>query len=335
VGKAIRGRQNWKDSGMLRHPGTDRPRLRSSERSSGTCPRRLFAPLALVAGLLGVAACGGSSPERDAARQLESALEQLSDQGVDVDLGGLGGEGGISIDLGEGGMSMGQNLPRPDWLPSGFPLPDGLNISYALNDMGSGEAGLGGSVPGDVAAVRAEVVGAMERYGARLLQDEPGAVEALTFLLADETAVYAVFFDQGDGTTQLTYTFTSDADVEQLEFLASGPRTGPGSAVAVIDADVFRSEGTCEIGPNFAIFFSTGDPDEPQISLQVDATGTETIANGNVTVVTTGGDMRMWLLSNTGQTARFDDTTIVAAGDMLDIMTGDTEIPGSIDVTCR
>lgn len=50
----------------------------------------------------------------------------------------------------EEGNVDGINLPPPDWLPTGFPLPRGISISHINNQLAGGEGGrfLTGFIPG-------------------------------------------------------------------------------------------------------------------------------------------------------------------------------------------
>jgi hypothetical protein len=90
-----------------------------------------------VATALALAACGGDAPEVGATSADDRASDAGSEgaAGVDVTIGGDDGE--VLVVTSE----------RPDWLPVWLLLPEGLDISAAMNTPGSGEAAVTGSVP--------------------------------------------------------------------------------------------------------------------------------------------------------------------------------------------
>lgn len=305
-------------------------------------PRRRLAlsvPLTLGAAalVLSTAGCGGgeAASERLAEEILERSAEQASgndgeDIDIDLDIDG-DGSGSVSVDMGNGQMAMGEDLPRPDWLPSGFPIPDGAKITYSVNDVAAGQAGLGGDAPGTLDQVRSGYVSAMESFGARLITPEGYDDRSLVWQIPDgRVAEIALLSIQGGG-VQFTLALNVEEDIERLEDAVAGPSEFLGRAVAVVDAETFIGEGTCQLAVDYANFASTGDPTEPQISVSVQGSS----VNGTVTVVDESGDVRIWILSESGDTTgSFDRSSISVAGPVMNVMTGDVDIPASIDVTC-
>jgi hypothetical protein len=312
-------------------PGSRTPALRIT----------FAAALALVA-----AACGGSeaASERIAEEILERAAEQAGegrgDVDVDFDLDG-DGSGGVSVDMENGQMAMGQDLPRPDWLPGGFPLPDDLNITYAVLDNEVSAAGLGGDVAADPTKVRDDHIGAMESWGARLVNDVDSSSELmmLAFVLPDGRVARTVYLDPGNGGTQFSLEIREE-DLERLEFEVSGPKQGSGVGVAVIDGERYEAAGRCEIGPDYASFSTDGGAGGgDDVSITVSRAGEVNMSNATVSRVDLEtGDMVIWLLAaaegNVSQ-GEFDTSSITAEGQFSNMMGELTDpTPGTIEVRC-
>jgi hypothetical protein len=310
-----------------------------------TLPRRHRAlGLGLALALTAVGCGGSSSPEEQAARQISEALEGID--GLDgIEIEGLeelleGGAGNISVQGEAGGMAMGTDLPRPEWLPAGFPLPEGSITATAI-EADESSAGLWIDVPGTLAQVRADQVAALEAWGARLLtpRDEIDDASSLVFATPDDRTLRTGYGELGDRVA-VTIEFTSE-DVAVAEDAVAGPSESAGTATVVIDAAVFTAEGTCRFGPTYATFeAATGDT--ISISLQNDGTGR---IGSSVSVTEISEDtMMLWLLTDLPDTdATFSpaDGSIAVRGVFADLMGLDAEggssnnVPGSADVTCR
>jgi hypothetical protein len=292
--------------------------------------------LALIA-----AGCGGgeAASERFAEELLERAVEGAGD--VDIDIDG-DGTGGVSVDMGDGQMAMGQNLARPDWLPNGFPLPDDLNITYAVLDNEVSAAGLGGDIPAEPLAIRDRHIAQMESWGATLVNegDSLGDLMTLAFVIPDGRVARTVYLDPGNGTTQFSLELRSE-DLELLQYEVSGPKQGPGVGVAVIDGTRYETEGRCEIGPDYASFSTeSADGDGDDISITVTRAGEVNMTNATVSRVDfTTGDMTIWLLAATeGNVSQgtFDGSSITSEGRFSN-MTGELTEPvsGTVEIRCN
>lgn len=317
------------------------------QRSTSPTTTLLGLGLALA---LAAAACGGSSsPEEQAARQISEVLDGIDGlEGVEIEgleelLDGDGdgdGDGDISFSVEAGGMAMGTNLPRPDWLPSDFPLPEGASITATAIEADESGAALWIDVPGTLEQVRADQITALEAWGARLLtpREEAGDRLSLAFVTPDDRTLRTGYGDVGDNVF-VTIEFTAE-DVEAVESVAVGPSEGPGTATVVIDASTFTAEGTCQIASNFAGFETTSG-DSISINVQEDGTG-RVSSQVSVTEITED-TMMLWLLTDLPDTeATFSaaDGSIAVRGVFADLMNlgadGPTNnVPGSADVTCR
>jgi hypothetical protein len=76
--------------------------------------------------------------------------------------GFLGNDSECPETFSEGGVTDGIDLPAPDWLPTGFPLPEGLSIRHINDPPDSGTRVItgfapGGDLPAIVTALRADV----------------------------------------------------------------------------------------------------------------------------------------------------------------------------------
>lgn len=258
-------------------------------------------------------------------------MERATGEDVDIDFDG-DGSGGVRVATGAGEMAMGEDLPRPDWLPSGFPIPDGATITYSVNDVDAGQAALGGDAPGTLEQVRSGYVAAMESFGARLITRDGDDDRSLVWEIPDGRVAQIALLSIEGGGVQFTLALNVEDDIERFEREVAGPSEGIGRAVAVVDGESFEGEGVCQFGGNYANFGSTADPTEPQIAVAVQGNS----VSGTVTVVGDDGNLRIWILSEDGSSVgSFDDSSISASGTGMNLMTGDVDIPMSIDVRCE
>jgi hypothetical protein len=297
-------------------------------------------PVGVALLLVAATACGGG--ESASERLAESIIEEgisASGEDVDVDID-FDASGGFSADIGDGQMAMGDDLPRPDWLPNGLPLPDGLAIKASAVDPEVETDVLWGDVDSTGPQVRDAHVGALTAWGAQLIGD-PAAVaerDTITFALPDGRVLETSYYDTGEGRTQFTLEIAV-RDLEQVEFEASGPKVGPGVATATIDGDTFEAAGQCEMGPGFASFIPEFQPGDDEVSISVSEAGPVNLTNATVGRSDfETGEVVIWVLAATEANVSqgtFDAGSISVEGEFTDLMNFDTgAVNGRIDVRC-
>ncbi len=313
-----------------------------------TSPTTTALGVGLVLALTAVACGGSSAPEQQTARQIAEALEGIDGlddveiEGLDDLLGGDGdGDGNISFSSEAGGMAMGTDLPRPGWLPAGFPLPEGGSITATAIEADESGAAMWLDVPGTVEQIRTDQIDALEAWGARLLtpRDEAANQLSLVFASPDGRTLRTGYGDVGE-TVFVTIEFTTE-DIEVAEAAAAGPQEGPGRATVVIDATTFTAEGTCRIDAASASFDTTGGGDTITIWLQDDGTG-QLLPSASVTRISEDS-MASWILADpeaSDASLSPTDGTFSIRGEFIDLVSmgadgSSSAVPGSADVTCR
>lgn len=295
--------------------------------------RRHHSIVLLVAAGTMLASCGGVS-ERVSENVSERLIERAAGEDVDVDFDLDDENGGISVRTGAGDMAMGSDLPRPDWLPNGFPLPEGMLITYAVNDADAAQAAIGGEVPdASLEDVTADFRAKMDAYGARSLGSAGTDDRAMSWELPDGRFAEAAVIAVTDGGVQVTIAIDANRDIAEAEDQARGPQDSSGVAVANVDGERVESTGTCSLSGTFANFTPDAtDPTDPQISVAVQGES----VNGTVSVVADDGMPSIWILGDGlgTTTGSHDDRSIRAAGVGMNVMTGDTDVEIAIEVTC-
>lgn len=303
--------------------------------------RRISVAIASTVAVALTACGGGGSPaERSAERQLAEALDDLSDEGVDFDLGDLedlagGGSGGISIDSDEGSMAMGVDLDPPEWLPSNYPLPDGFSINAVVSDPEAGNS-LTGAAPGSLDDVRADHVAAVRQWGAEIFQDDELVAERLllSFRSPSDGVLYLAFADMGDNSVYITITFSTE-DPDEVEQILAGPRDVLGTAVAQLDGETITAEGNCQIGVSFATFFSASDGTSDEVFVNVnDEMDDTTSINATITQLSTDGNVAIWMLTSQTATGDATQTSIDIEGEFTNMADTSKVTRGSIEVSC-
>lgn len=183
----------------------------------------------------------------------------------------------------EGGIIDGIDLALPEWLPGGFPVPEGTSIRHISDDGPSGRRVITGFIPGgDGAAVVAAMGGDLRTAGYELLLAADGFLPVANVALAalDAEAGVIVWFDTaaeqlpvrvGDecpwqAGLLVEMQFEETSAVEARERFGGSSLTF-GSARAAVGGREFAADGECLVLDGTYTFAAiTGD----QIGLQFD-----------------------------------------------------------------
>lgn len=169
---------------------------------------------------------------------LEEVLEELSDEGIELDINNDGG--GFTVSNDEGDFSMGTDLDPPDWLPSGFPLPDDISIQGHGDE--DDQQSLLAIHEGDlnVVAERDRLADWFGSNGYDLLLDDTTNGQLSMAAVSSDGEVVDVAARGNTFTIEISrrdITFDQQDAAEVIE--------GTGTATINIDGDSYTVDGTC------------------------------------------------------------------------------------------
>lgn len=249
----------------------------------------------------------------------------------------------------DGGLVEGIDLPAPEWLPTGFPLPAGVSLRH-LNHLYLGDADIvTGFIPdGDVEAIVAFMRTALAEAGyEKLLAAEgfvPVANDAFVTLSGGTTArlvsVGAVEQDAPVRVSEdecprrpgvlLTLRLES-VDAEAARARYENSSLTHGTAGAVIAGVDYVAKGECFIHDDTYTFSTTADGD--LIGLQFDQSGARAVGHANVDVE---GEAVFNLDAETSAPTFLVTTSgFSVAGTFIDGLGDAGRVDGTVDVTCR
>lgn len=289
--------------------------------------RHLAVPTA--AALLVLGAC---SAEDVVESGIEEAIERSaeSDGAGDVELDIDAEDGSFSMEIDGAQAQMGTDLDVPDWVPDGFPLPDDLSISMAVEE--NGQSVINGSSSASAADVREDVLGWLEGNGYELLADvdEP---ERFRFVAARGDDVL-----EGDLAAGGFQLMASQRDVTYERQDAAESREGAGSATVAVGAIQTVLDGTCRIqGGDYLFEYTEMDA---SANVSVYAVG-EQPPSGSAFVMTADLETSEFIQYSINFPMGNDDEPQVTTGEAgfgvsgtwFDMLGGEP-VQGSIDVTC-
>jgi hypothetical protein len=279
--------------------------------------------------------CGGGD---DAAAQLGGddaaaipdgvgeVLEQVVGNGVDID---IGDDGAVGMSMGEGSAQMGTDLPVPDWVPAGFPLPDDLAISLTGTDGDVRQ--LSGTSASPAGPSSRRIVEWFQAEGYEILQDDQDGESS--FLTAVSPGGDVLDVDLGDGwlmleVSQRDVTFDRQEAAELLE--------SAGTAIVTLGDDRFEIDGQCRIqGKDYSFEQFAGDSGVT-VTAQVFAV-TEPAQGSAFVMWASGNSVEQYTINFPGGVGDTEVTTEATgysiAGQFFSTIGSETRM-GSITVMC-
>ncbi len=291
----------------------------------------------LVLLVVALGGCGGEQQESEMSEEDMDAAVAQTQEGVREALKATGiaqeeENGGLSVGYeGEGESArMGDNLPAPDWLPAGFPLPGDLSIGLITTDL-NGEKNLAGRS----AATRDSVYREVEAWAALSGWEMIPANDRVITLVNQTGDVIDAVLEGGD-TFSLRLSRRSVASDRQK---AAVERTGPGVAAIEVDGKRMEVNGTCRIKGNYHLFEYSSDDGMTYAQLELQQTETETRGSASVHYFETGQFRQLNMNFPMGSG---EEPQAQAAGDEFSVRgnfasmsaEGIKGFPGSFSVTC-
>ena len=134
---------------------------------------------------------------------------------------------------------MGTNLGRPDWLENEFQLPEGIEISLAINDDSTGERVIRGQMSGgDAEAIRAQQHGMLGALGYERVGDTD-------YFLRDGRPPIQLQVGTEGGITY--YEFSHSNETPQTLRDVYAPFEGLGTMVAIVGDETYTYQGNCTL----------------------------------------------------------------------------------------
>jgi hypothetical protein len=258
-------------------------------------------PVAAVALLLVLAACGGSD---------ENSSGEVSNT--------RGGD--------DGEFLVGGDLDLPDYFPSDFYLPAGLTIKSASQNPSSEVISLSGTFEsGDAAAIQADMVAGLQAAGYELLTNDD--IAAFVRNGVGRVRVRTSEF-LGELTLSVDIDTWTDEQLDELRDLFAEEVVVAGRATAEFGDESLEAEGECTLRGSSRFFYA----DDVSITLQIDESQDPVSVYADVTMP----DGRVFAIDATAD-SEYDSTPerLSASGQMTELYNEAAgTLPFAITATC-
>ena len=157
------------------------------------------------------------------------------------DLGVDASDGNVSVEIDGADLALGDGQGRPDWLEDWVVLPEGSEISMAIDDPANGDRVVVARVrdtTGD--AILAHLSSVLEAQGYERLG------ETTYFAKDGEPVIVVRTSDEGTGLVEYSWEYANQSEEDLRAVYA--PREGPGVLTLVVDGSTTEQSGMCILG---------------------------------------------------------------------------------------